>query len=210
MFNLKIPKSQKPENLPLYFHTPGETNYLSWKEDYRQLVIIDIGYQNLCLRVEKRSSYISVIAFEGIGIGPDYTFGDIEEFLNQWKKEYFQSHVFIIEWQLPQNYKAVRISTFILSYFYFLVKESSLSPLLLEMRSGFKDKYFPILKQLNQNARKAKCVELALELLEKMNDTDSIKKIKSKKKKDDYADTVLMSEVFCRYASEKGWIFLYF
>lgn len=224
--NTKTPKSQKPDNLPLYFHRfhTKDVNYdLVWQQDYRQLVIIDIGYENLCRRISRRKmspKKVTPIAFDKVNVRIEadeeefrVLFRDLEVWLDQHRRDYFDTHVIIIEWQLPQNYKAIRISTFILSYFYFLLKDTPLFPFIIEMRSGFKDDYFPILKPLNQNARKSKCGELGLELLHLFDDKQSLEIMeqgtsKHKKKKiDDYGDTVLMEEVFCRYAAEKGWNF---
>lgn len=222
----KTPKSQKPDNLPLYFHRihTREVDYnLHWTQNHRQLVTIDIGYENLCRRIARRYFHpkkTDMIAYdktcvkiEGDEDGYRILFRDIEDWLDRHKATYLETHVIIIEWQLPVNYKAVRISTFILSYFYFLLKDASLFPYIIEMRSGFKDDYFPVLKPLNQNARKTKCEELGRELLQIMNDSKSLEILntgsskKKKKKQDDFADTVLMEEVFCRFADDNGWNF---
>lgn len=223
----KTPKSQKPDNVPLYFHrfhTKEVVDYNAfWTQPYRQLVIIDIGYENLCRRISRRHflpKKVETLALDktNVKIETDeedfrVLFQDIEIFLDIHRQEYLNAHVVIIEWQLPVNYKAVRISTFILAYFYFLLKDTALMPFILEMRSGFKDEYYPVLKPLNQNARKAKCTELGLEHYELTGDTFSLEVMeagtsrKKKKKQDDYADVGLMEEVFCRYAAEKGWNF---
>lgn len=222
----KTPKSQKPDNLPLYFyrlHSKNVDDYNTfWGDDHRQLAIFDIGYENLCRRISRRyftPKKVQALAYDKTSIKiatdeEDYhvLFLEIEKWLNIYREEYLRSHVVIIEWQLPVNYKAVRISTFILSYFHFLLKDAPLLPLVLEMRSGFKDDYFPVLKPLNQNSRKTKCEELARDLLLLQGDDTSLEiltggKNKRRKKQDDYADTALMEEVFCRYASSKGWYF---
>ncbi len=223
----KTPKSQKPDNVPLYFHrfhTKEVVDYNAfWTQPYRQLVIIDIGYENLCRRISRRyflPKKVEALALDktNVKIETDeedfrVLFQDIEIFLDIHRQEYLNAHVVIIEWQLPVNYKAVRISTFILAYFYFLLKDTPLMPFILEMRSGFKDEYYPVLKPLNQNARKAKCTELGLEHYELTGDTFSLEVMeagtsrKKKKKQDDYADVGLMEEVFCRFAAEKGWNF---
>jgi len=222
----KPPKSQKPDNAPLYFyrfHTKEVENYNAfWKENYRQFAIFDIGYENLCRRISRRYFYpkkVEPLAYDKTSVRVEtdekdfrILFRDVEIWLDLHREEYFRCHVIIVEWQLPVNYKAVRISTFILSYFHFLLKDAPLLPLILEMRSGFKDDYFPVLKPLNQNARKSMCEELGRQLLELQGDTYSLEimrngKSKRKKKQDDYADTVLMEEVFCRFAYEKGWNF---
>ena len=223
----KTPKSQKPDNLPLYFHrfhTKEVPDYnLYWPQNYRQLTTIDIGYENLCRRISRRyikPKQVEVVAYDktNVKIETDeesfrVLFQDVEAWLDIHRQDYLNCNVIIIEWQLPINYKAVRISTFILAYFYFLLKDTPMMPFILEMRSGFKDDFFPVLKPLNQNARKSKCEELGRELLELMGDHESLEIMdggisrKKKKKQDDYADTVLMEEVFCRYAAEKGWNF---
>lgn len=230
MFGVKkTPKSQKPDNLPIYFYNPHTKKPFNddynrfWNQDYRQLAIFDIGYENLARRIARRHmnpQKIEVIAYDKIPIsletdedGFRVLFNELETWLEMFKSSYLESHIIIIEWQLPQNYKAVRISTFILAYFYFLLKDSPLLPLMCEMRSGFKDEYYPELKTLNQNARKSKCVEIGIKILEAQEDFYSLAIIeggtsrKKKTKKDDYADLVIMEEVFCRYALNKGWNF---
>lgn len=229
MYQSKTPKSQKPDNTPLYFyrcHDKVVDDYnIFWKQDYRQFVIVDIGYENLCLRISRRylkPKKIGIIAFEKTPIkidndedGTRVLFDELNQWFDRYRQRYLETHVIIIEWQLPQNYKAVRISTFILTYFFLLLKNTPLLPLILEMRSTFKDEYFPVLKSLNQHARKTKCVELALDLLKCQEDYTSIEVMSQKKsgsnkkkvKQDDYADTALMEEVFCRFASSMGWNF---
>lgn len=223
----KIPKLQKPANLPLYFHrfhTQVIDDYNTfWTQDYRQLLIIDIGWRNLCRRISRRyfnPKKVKALVFDKVAIPVEnddenyrILFQELEFWLQQYHQEYFNCHVIIIEWQLPVNYNAVRISTFILTYFILLLKDSPLFPFLLEMRSGFKDDYFPVLKPLNQHARKDKCEELGRDLLTLMDDQESLLVMnagvnhKKKKKQDDYADTVLMEEVFCQYAASKDWLF---
>lgn len=224
----KTPKSQKPENVPLYFYNPHNrkplTGYNSfWQQDYRQIATFDIGYDNLARRISRRylsPQRIETFVYEKIPIsletdeeGYRVLFNELQAWLDREKDKYFSTHVVIIEWQLPQNYKAVRISTFILSYFLMVLKDAPLLPFIVEMRSGFKDDYYPELKPLNQNARKAKCVELGIDLLKLQGDTFSLDILeggtskKKKTKRDDYADLVLMEEVFCRYGSEQGFDF---
>jgi hypothetical protein len=223
----KTPKSQKPDNVPLYFHrihTETEIDYNAlWTQNYRQLTIIDIGYENLCRRISRRHIFPKKIELRvadktDVRIETDeedyrVLFQDIKTWLELHREEYFASHVLIIEWQLPQNYKAVRISTFILSYLMLLLEDAPLKPLLCEMRSGFKDNYYPVLKPLNQNARKAKGVEVAEEHCHLSGDMESLEIMlgstskKKKKKQDDVADTILMEESFCLFAEENGWSF---
>lgn len=226
MYQSKIPKSQKPDNASLYLYTCHDKDVIDYnvfwgKQDYRQIITIDIGFTNLCLRISRRyikPKKINVIAFEKTQVkidndedGHRVLFNDLNQWFDRYRERYFETHVIIIEWQLPQNYKAVRISTFILTYFFLLLKNAPLLPLILEMRSTFKDDYFPVLKPLNQHARKNKCVEIALDLLKNQEDYTSIEvmsqKKNGKKKQDDYADTALMEEVFCRYVSSMGWNF---
>jgi hypothetical protein len=221
----KTPKSQKPINLPLYFHRINDTEVqdynLFWKQDYRQIATFDIGHKNLARRVSRRYFYPMIeplvydkteVRIEADENNFQVLFSDIEKWLDEARETYLGCHVVIIEWQLPVNYQAVRISTFILSYFHFLLKDSPLLPFLVEMRSGFKDDYFPVLKPLNQNARKTKCEDIGIELLELQGDTWSLDILRSgksrgRKKQDDYADPVIMEEVFARYASEHGYNF---
>lgn len=230
MFVKKTPKSQKPDNASLYFyrfHDHDKVDYNTyWEENYRQLAIFDIGYENLCRRISRRyfiPKRVEPLAYDKTNISleiddEDYRtlFRDVETWLDKYYQDYFECHVIIIEWQLPQNYKAVRISTFILSYFLTRLKNTSRLPLLLEMRSQFKDEYYPVLKTLNQNARKSKCEELGRQLLAIQGDEYSLDIMdngssrKRKKKQDDFADTALMEEVFCRYAAEKDWNFPHF
>lgn len=223
----KILKSQKPDSASLYVyrvHTKEVADYNSyWSQDYRQITVFDIGYENLCRRISRRYFHpkrIKPIAFDKTAINVEQDengyrnlFQEISTWLDYHRQNYLETHVILIEWQLPNNYMCVRISTFILSYFHFLLRDAPLLPLLIEMRSGFKDDYYPVLKSLNQNARKSKCVEIGINLLLLQGDTESLEVLqggtskRKKKKQDDYADLTIMEETYCRYAKSKGWNF---
>lgn len=210
----KVPKSQKPDTTPLYFYQYDDLPTFEEKNKY-QIAVIDIGFRNMCLRIETREAYpprVVPLVFVKTPIPPEENkdgyrvqVDTLIKWLDEHKDLYVSSDIIVIEWQLPQNYKAVRLSSFILTYFHLLLRGLERRPFLIEMRSGFKDDYFPQLKTLNQAARKKETVVIALDLLDLMNDKESLRVFKKNKKVDDYADTVVMAEVIARYLAALGY-----
>ena len=124
---------------------------------------------------------------------------DITQFLSRYRDLYFQSHIIIMERQLASNYKAVRVSQHVLSYFSILLADAPLLPLLIEVDSKLKSRQLGCPRGLNEYGTKQWLIRKALELCQIRNDLWSYHIILQEKKmtkQDDYADTICQTEAW--------------
>ena len=194
-----------------------DLNERKWPEVIN-VISIDPGIRNLALRVESRginsNCYpIKTLVFEKLRIteddrrldgNVDQLFSLLTDFLDKYKEIFKQSHMLIIERQLPINYKAVRVSQHIISYFLFLFKNLMPAlPLVHEVDPKLKGRELGASKHLNERGIKQWSVDFAKSLLVKRQDYDALKILdKNKAKSDDLADCVSQIE---SYFSFQGW-----
>ena len=199
MFQRKVPKSQEIDknNYTLYeFHSTKERN---WTENYYQIVSIDPAIVNLAIRIEKRyTNRIETIFMDKINVTSENPYDKISrtffEIIDLLKK----SHIIIIERQLHINYRAVRISQHIISFFMEHLRDTPLLPFIIEIDPKMKTKLLNAPRGLNAKEVKNWSVEKAMELLKMRNDTLGLSLInKLKGKKDDLADTIIQIEAMC-------------
>jgi hypothetical protein len=214
----KTPKLQKEDTTPYteYNIHSIDVNNRKWPSIIR-IISIDPGVVNLCIRVEERSidrriKYVPKSYYYEkthmpkdemcLQSGNENTY--YAKFLDILERNWdlFNTcHVLIMERQLPINYKAVRISQHILTYFLIKMKNLPQLPMIFEINSTLKTKEHGI-KHLNAHGVKAWSIEYALNILNSRNDVDSLNIINKSKKKDDLADTVTQIEAFCIHV---GW-----
>ena len=136
---------------------------------------------------------------------------NIMKFLDQYIPLFKQSHIMIIEKQLPINYRMVRVSQHVLSYFYMILKDTKYLPLILEIDPKLKTKQLKAPKGLNEKDIKIWSTEIAYEILKYRKETQSLdildnaRKRKKNgtygKKKDDLSDTIIQIEAVFSYFS---------
>lgn len=221
-----IPKSQQPDKTPFtIYHPNGAPD--NWTQDYYQVVSIDPSMQNFGFRVERRyrSGRIVSLGFARITLGPPpirrkkdphtgkmvpidpppdpntpvETYMKTTDFLDQYKSMYMDTHMIIMERQLPHNYKAVRISQHVISYFLAMLKNAPLRPVIIEVDSKLKSRQLGCPKGLNERQNKLWLIEKAMELCQLRQDMESYTAINTSKKKDDLADTICQIEAVFSY-----------
>jgi hypothetical protein len=100
----------------------------------------------------------------------------------------------IIERQLPQNYKMVRISQHLISYFYMLWTDLPHQPLIVEVSPSLKGKMLGFSKRHDYDLKEWSSAK-AVEILTFHQDLESLQILtKFPGKKDDLADTVCQEE----------------
>jgi hypothetical protein len=228
-----IPKSQLPENREYLMHYPHnmDDKHRIWKENYIQVVSIDPSTKNLGFRIEKRfhDGTFETVAYvchgfiktakerkkEGlpkldkpnkVEITPTL-YRDVINFLNIYRNEYLKSHVVIIEQQLPENYKAVRIGQCVIDYFLLTLMDAPLLPMIIEIHSKAKLHHLGAPKGLSAKDNKDWLIQQAVLILESRKDYASRDALIGGKKgtaakKDDLADVVCQIEAFCKIV---GW-----
>ena len=218
MFQRKTPVSQKPFSNEFTAYNPHsiDLSFRNWPEVI-QVISIDPGIRNLALRVESRgiqnSNYpIKTIVFDKLHIREDERklVGNVDQlyllitnFLDQYAEIFRKSHIMIIERQLPTNYRAVRISQHIISYFLIYFKDIVPSlPMIFEIDSKLKGKELGASNHLNERGIKQWSVDQARDLLAKRKDLVGLEILEKTKKKDDLADTVMQIEALFSF---QGW-----
>jgi len=103
-------------------------------------------------------------------------------------------HIFIIERQLPHNYKSVRIQQHTLTDALSRLRSSELSPYICEVDPKFKGQGMLVPKDLNETQLKEWSVVFAEAYMKHWNDVQGLQVYNQTKKKDDISDTVTQIE----------------
>ena len=185
----KIPKSQLPaptKYTELYYHqTPKEDR--KWP-DYINVVSIDPAIKNFAIRIEKWdiNGIISPIFFTKINLMPnenDSPYITLLNFFSTIKHHFLRTHIFVIEKQLPQNYKCVRVSQHAISIFMTITANTELLPSIYEVDSKLKGDYLGAPKSIGDKDLKKWAVDKAIELCKARGDQFSLDVIEKTKKK---------------------------
>ena len=218
MYQKKISISQKPDSNEFTAYNPHtlDLNSRDWPEVI-QVISIDPGIRNLALRVESRGIRnnfpIKTVIFDKLHIKEEERklIGNIDQlyllithFLDQYLDIFKKCHIFIIERQLPTNYKAVRISQHILTYFLIQLKDITPSlPMIFEIDPKLKGKELGVSKHLNERGLKQWAIEKCKEMMTKRRDYEGLEILeKHKKKADDLSDTTIQIEALFSF---QGW-----
>lgn len=218
MYQKKTPKSQLPESNEFTAYNPHTIALQNrdWPEVI-QVVSIDPGIRNLALRIESRgirNNYpIKTVVFDKLHIkeedrkligNVDQLYLLITNFLDQYLQIFKACHIMIIERQMTINYRAVRISQHILSYFLFHFKNISPSlPMIFEIDPKLKGRELGVSKHLNERGLKLWAVEKCKEIMVKRQDYVGLEILeKHKKKADDLSDTTIQIEALFSF---HGW-----
>jgi hypothetical protein len=194
-----VPKSQltntKLKYVEHYWHTiPREER--KWNLDYIQILSVDPGLKNYTILIQRRMT--NGITFPLLYNKLDFTsddesshYGYLLHFFESQKELIKGCHIFLIERQLPQNYKMVRISQHTISYIMFQTLNNSLLPSIYEVDTKLKGIYLGVKK--SDDVKKI-AIERAIQLLTSRNDKYSLSVLNNTKKKDDLADVIIQIE----------------
>lgn len=209
--SIKIPKGEAPEKNPFSLYLPHSIpvqNRIDNRE-YKQYVSIDPARKNFAMRIERRydNGNIIPIVFDKVSIESFREDGDLvindsyknlNTFLDKYLEFYDDCHYIIIERQLPQNYKAVKISMYAISYFSIKLFNKPLLPAIIELDPKAKGKYLNCPKGVTDKQLKTWSVQKAHELLTIRKDEFSLGVMNYySKKQDDLADCVCQIEALC-------------
>lgn len=212
----KIPKErEKPPITSHTIHTSIADRH--WDPNCLRFVSVDPGIVNFAIRIEKRTvlpdGSIQVIpeVFEKIDLSPSVVsveggkttdlYIKVIRFLDPFLPLLRQSNVIIVEEQLRQNKKMIRMSQHILSYFMIHLRDESTKPLIFEISSQVKSKELNAPKGMDV---KIWSVGEALRILNirkdqvSMGAIETARNTKGKKKKDDLADVIIQIEAVCK------------
>lgn len=204
----------KKDNFYYSLHYPHSISMSlrDWTDNYIQVVSIDPAINNYAIRIEKRrhDGVIETIVFtktkftelesDGTHIINDLYY-KITKFLDKYKDLFLKSHYFIIERQLPLNYKAVRVSQHTISYFSLLIQDQPLLSSIIEINPKVKSILLEAPPKLTSKQLKVWSVEKATNILRDRGDDYALQLLSKEKKKDDLCDTVLQIEGFFKCLS---------
>jgi primosomal protein N' len=120
----------------------------------------------------------------------------VTQFLDGYYQQFLESHIFIIERQLPHNYQAVRVSQHVISYLSLYLRDTPLLPMIVEIDSKVKSRALGCPKGIEGRQNKQWLIEKANELLTQRGDTASLTLLQTSSKKDDLADVVCQVEAW--------------
>lgn len=209
MFRKSVNKSQKPSSslivrhVGLVFSEPQRETGL-----YLRFLSIDPGTKNFAMRIETRylqggpiiSEVMAKLDFSLENLEEDVSksslYNSVITFLNNYVDWFPTVHVVIIERQLPENYKMVRMSQHIITYCLMRIGHAHI----LEISPTLKTKALEAPPKLDKREVKKWSVDKALELLYKRGDFKTIRILEevAKSKKDDLADTIIQIEAICK------------
>lgn len=203
---LKLNKCEQPEKTSYTIHNP-HSDRPPLEIPYYQITSIDPAAKNLGFRVErlhmdKRCEPLVFLRQDLQhlpSISDDmtcYLYRNLTEFLDQYLTELRESHLIVVERQLPENYRAVRISQHIISYLCLKLKDTPTRPLIFEVEARCKYTMLGAPSTLITRVLKKEWgPQKAREILLEGDDKISIATMNKIKKVDDLADTVLLRRV---------------
>ncbi len=187
-----------------YVHSFPKKNR-NWNQGYIQYVSIDPGQVNFAFRMERRYSdgRIIPIVFWKQAFRSN-TYQNIFKKLEEFKDEYINTHVVLIEKQPPRSITINRIMQHALTYFMTTLKDYPLLPEINEISPHLKGNELGAPPDINLKkwASKKAREELAIReddwSLDVMNYWLQSDHPKGERKDDDLADTIVMIEAYCR------------
>lgn len=199
MYKRKVRKSEKPSDKWFDVINPHHVETSLPLGEIR-VISIDPAWKNLAIRGSKRYTHgpttITMELFEKLCFHPDLpsTFRQIYDFLDS-QKEYFRSaNLLIIERQMLENYRMIRISQHIISYFYKLWEDQPHHPLIVEVDSKLKGWMLGFDRRRDFDLKEWSPIK-AKEILAFHCDLKSIEIMNSlTTKEDDLGDTVCQEE----------------
>jgi hypothetical protein len=212
MFQKKTPKKEQELKSVITLHLKTTYPNPYWFKGHINVVSIDPGITNLGFRMETRyadgrvtTNYMIRQCFSK-SIEEDGYYNslylDVYKWFDQFKEYFLNSHVFIVERQMKENYQSLRLSQHIICYLMGVLLHSKIEPLLVEIDSKAKYNYLDVPSGLNEKAKKQWGTELAISILEQRNDQvglqiiNSSRGVRNQKKHDDVSDTIIQIEAF--------------
>ncbi len=217
MFPKKPGKKELPDKGPYTYHPiqehAGKTR--NWNQGYYRVVSIDPAEIDLAFRIEKRdydgvnvktevfvkwdmSMYSTAYTNTDTSYIYSHLMGELDKYTDLFK----ETHLVLIERQMAINFRMVRFSMCLISYFLRKMRKGIYLPMIYEIDSQLKSKQLGAPKGFRGVQLKEWGIEVSLHILEYRRDTISYNIIKNEKsvgKKDDLADTVIQIEAFFKY-----------
>lgn len=200
----KICKREKPDDTSYTLLNSTTVKRAEWPDrmSYYNVMSLDPATKNFAIRVERRwaNGKVETVMFDKYNFvldDPVMTNLSYERGLDHFKKLFNiakDCHYILSERQLPQNYKAVRMSQHVLSTLMMATMDCSVKPVIIEVNSQLKGRQLGAPRGCRDKELKKWSVEIGTELLIFRDDQYALSILKKTKKKDDLCDTVLQAE----------------
>ena len=210
MYQKKANQKEKPESkdyiihhgsLPVGREWPDRGEGTDHAPKYFQIVSVDPATDNYSIRIERRWSdgrtetiVQNKVAFNrAVDENCNSVFFDeLEDMLSSYTNFYWDVDIFMVEKQMPLNYRAVRVSQHTITHFLKIARENERNQCVIEWGSRLKKKMLGPKKRLTDTELKSWAYEYALLLADIRRDAFLLQILKENKKKgDDIADTVI-------------------
>jgi len=208
--------SLKYEKLPKAYHNHvihADASKRDWSgEEWIQIVIADPGEVNLGFRIERRhlrSQRVETLVMKRHVLREsaseideackpaDFLYGRLLELFEQYIDHFMNTHIVIIEKQVPNNTGMTRLGPAIVMYFSMLLRNAPLLPLVIELFPTVKTSVLADKVLKKAIGAKRWSIRVAIALLKARGDDEGLRTLRSDPAKmDDMADTVVMPEAF--------------
>lgn len=205
----KPAKSEQPPKSPITTYWPHTCSFRETERDCEQVVIIDPGVRNFCIRCEVRfkTGYMEpklyakwdVAVADLSGEDVFVTTAELSRRLKEHKDLLEKTDRVLIERQLPINYQSTLIMQHCLTFFEILLADKPNLPTIHLVDPQLKSRILAGRRKMTKPELKAWSPGEATVWLMKQNDQWSINLLEKAKKKDDFADVVVMREAYYRF-----------
>jgi hypothetical protein len=200
----KICGREKPDETSYTLLNSTELKRDFWPKSnvYYNVMSLDPATKNFAIRFERRwiDGRIETLIFEKHNfiqedpVTVNLSFDRAADLLARHLKMACDCHYILSERQLPQNYKAVRMSQHVISLLMLATRDSILRPIIIEIAPQLKGKMLGAPKGIRDKELKKWAVEIGTELFIHRKDDYALSILKKNKKKDDLCDTALQAE----------------
>lgn len=205
----KPAKSEAPPKSLVTINWPHSHKYQDLEREKEQVVIIDPGVRNFCIRCEVRYkngqmkpklfAKWDVLVADASGEDVSVTTAELSRRLNKYRDLLVQSDRVLIERQLAINYQSTLIMQHCITYFELLLADQPHLPIICLVDPKLKSRILAGRVKMTKPELKAWSPGEAIKWLQRQNDSWSVKTIEESKKQDDFADVVVMREAYYRY-----------
>ena len=188
-------------------------DHLPSTKGFVQIAAFDPGVVNTGCRIERRETLpcgklatrtiLQELLVSGCKASVQHYFTTMTKHLFSMAEELYECDYILIESQMRTNPEAIRMSQHIISTIMAITQDSR--ALIIEILPTVKSKSFGI-SGLKGKDLKKKAVDISTDLLTSRGDTDGLKLLSSKKKKDDMADVILYCDAWYRYLEDKCFV----
>ena len=208
----KPSKAEQPTKSPITIIWPHKEPYKTIDRTVERVIIIDPGTRNFCIRCEDRNdrgkmkpnlfAKWDILVSDASGEDVYIVTSELTRKLNSYKSMLECANLVLIERQLPINYQSTLIMQHVVTYFEILLADKKDLPIICLVDPQLKSKILAK-RRMTKTELKIWSPGEAIKWLMRQDDNWSVEIIEESKKKDDYADVIVMREAYYIYLNSK-------